>query len=102
MPILRYRPEVYFWEACSLGQRLLLTGYACLIPNSLGVIRITVALFVNVIFLSLLIVVQPYRRFDLNSLAITSSLIQTCGFFAAVRLADEFGLPFSASVNPVD
>eukprot|EP00966_Prymnesium_polylepis_P334388 7389761-Prymnesium_polylepis.2 len=83
----RYRPEVYYWEAVSLGQRLLLTGYACLIPNSLGVVRTIIGLFVSVIFSSLMIVVQPYRRFDLNSLATASSLIQTCGFFAAVRSA---------------
>eukprot|EP00966_Prymnesium_polylepis_P080194 1858259-Prymnesium_polylepis.1 len=34
-----YRPAVWGWESCSLLQRLLLTGYACLIPNSAGVIR---------------------------------------------------------------
>jgi hypothetical protein len=71
----------------SLGQRLLLTGYACLIPNSLGVVRIIIGLFANIVFSSMLIIVHPYRRGDLNALAIVSASIQTCAFFAAVRCA---------------
>ena len=83
-PCGRYRAEVYFWEMLSLAQRLLLTGYACLIPNALGIVRVIIGLFVSIVFSSLLIVVQPYKRPDLNSLAVVSSSIQTCAFFAAV------------------
>ena len=75
---------MYYWEACSLGQRLLLTGYANLIPNSLGIVRVIIALLVNMIFSSLLISLQPYKKFDLNVLAISSATMQTCAFFAAV------------------
>ena len=81
----RYRAEVFWWESATVVQRLLLTGYACLIPNSLGVVRITMGMFVSIVFSSMLIVVQPYKRVDLNNLATTSNLIQTCGFIAAVR-----------------
>ena len=43
-----------------------------------------IGLCVNIIFSTLLILVQPYKRYDLNVLAIISTLIQTCGFLAAV------------------
>ena len=80
-----YRPEVYPWEVLSLAQRLLVTGYASLIPNHLGVIRLLCALYVTIAFMLLLVIVQPYKRFDLNALAVASFMIQTSVFLTAVR-----------------
>jgi len=86
-----YRAEVYYWETISLSHRLLVTGFACLISNSLGVVRMVTGVFVNIIFSMLLVIVRPYKRDDLNILATASSSIQTCGFFAAllIKLYDD-------------
>jgi hypothetical protein len=84
-----YRPEMYYWEAASLAHRLLMSGYVSLIRNSLGVIRLTVALLMSILFASILMLVQPYARFDLNALAIASNLTLTVALLAAVRMPRE-------------
>eukprot|EP00966_Prymnesium_polylepis_P293686 6782566-Prymnesium_polylepis.1 len=38
-----YRPEIYFWEIVSLAHRMALTGYVSLIPSSLGIVRLIIA-----------------------------------------------------------
>eukprot|EP00966_Prymnesium_polylepis_P242010 5597000-Prymnesium_polylepis.1 len=54
--------------------------------------------FVSIIFFSLVVIVQPYRRFDLNVLAMASNLIQVCAFFAAllIKLHDDFNFYWTA------
>ena len=75
---------MFFWESVSLLHRISLTGYVSLIPNSLGIVRLTIALGTSIIFSCCLLVVQPYKRFDVNALAAASNLILTCALLAAV------------------
>ena len=75
---------MFFFEFVFLAHRIALTGFVSLIPNSLGIVRLIIAIAVSIIFLSVLMIVLPYKRFDVNALAIAANLILTCSLITAV------------------
>jgi len=96
--LYEYRNEYICWETCSLMHRLLLSGYASLVPNTFGNVRIVSALAVSIVYSSLLMVIRPYKRADVNSLAVASNLVVTSAFVTAllIKLHDDISLRWSA------
>ena len=65
-----YEPQYYFWEAVYLAQRLILVGFVQFIPREQEHLRLLVGMLVALSYLILLLTTKPYRRNDLDSLAV--------------------------------
>ena len=65
-----YEPQYYFWEAVYLAQRLILVGFVQFIPREHEHLRLLVGMLVALSYLILLLTTKPYRRSDIDSLAV--------------------------------
>ena len=97
-----YRPEAYLWEVLEVLRKLTLTCFVLLIDERLEEARTLVALLVSILFLSLQMATQPFRRSEDNWLAtmaylslvvvyLTVLLLKMCEQDAEV-CEDSFGL----------
>ena len=76
-----YRPTYFWWDLISLFQRLVLTGWVVFfIPIESDVWRIFIGLLTTIGYLSLIQFVQPYKRADINTLAIATQFSLVCVF----------------------
>ena len=76
-----YRPTYFWWDLISLLQRLVLTGWVVFfIPIESDVWRIFIGLLTTIGYLSLIQFVQPYKRADINTLAIATQFSLVCVF----------------------
>ena len=73
-----YKADYYFWEPLLLLQRLSVTGFVRLLPETNKSVRIIVGLLVVLIYLLFLTLASPYKRKDVASLAVFAN---TCLFF---------------------
>ena len=65
-----YEPQYYFWEAVFLFQRLLLVGFVQFIPREYEHLRLLAGMFVALLYLILVLSTKPYKRDDIDALAI--------------------------------
>jgi len=98
-----YRPEIDLWEVLEVLRKLTVTSFVMLIDEEHEQARVLLALLVSIIFLSLEIWVQPFRRIADNWLAHVSNLALVLVYLAILvfkvcdgdsEACDEFG--FSA------
>ena len=81
-----YEPEYFFWEPIFLLQRLTILGFMQWIPRELALIRIQGGLIFTLLYTIVLMFVKPYKRYDLNVLAITSQISLIAFFISAINL----------------
>ena len=75
-----YDPAFFWWEIVTLTQRLILTGWVLLIPIEFDAWRIFLGLLTAIAYLSLVQFVRPYKRKELNTLAIAAQFSLVCVF----------------------
>ena len=59
-----YNQDHMWWEPVDILRKLLLTGFILLIPQDAAFLRLFTAMFITFTYLLLLLVVQPFKRFD--------------------------------------
>ena len=79
-----YLPACFWWEPVFLLQRLCISGFLQLIPDSHGFVRVLTGLMATVLYLALLLATQPYKRRDFNLLANAAQFALVCVFFGSV------------------
>ena len=70
--------QYFYWEAIDLVRRIILTGGLLIIRDSVETIRSIVALLTSLVWAALLFSTYPFKRFDLDVLAIISAFALTC------------------------
>lgn len=92
-----YRPKVYLWEVLEVLRKLTVTSFVMLIDEQHTQARVLVALLVSILFLSLEIWVQPFRRLAgthvelaLVMSYLTVLVFKICDSYS--EACDEFGL----------
>ena len=92
-----YKPTFFWWEIVSLTQRLVLSGWVLLIPTGSDAWRVFLGLLTTIGYLSLILYVQPYKRKDLNMLAIVAQFSLVCIFLggAFIKLLSGDGVEFT-------
>ena len=65
-----YEPRYYFWEAVYLMQRLVVVGFVQFIPREYEHLRLLTGLFTALLYLILVLSTKPYKRDDLDALAV--------------------------------
>ena len=70
--------QYFYWEAIDLVRRIVLTGGLLIIRDSVVTIRSIMALLTSFVWVALLFSTYPFKRFDLDVLAITSAFVLTC------------------------
>ena len=88
-----YDRRVFWWELVELVRRLVLVGFLQFIPDSYAMLRLLVAIWTSIVYLSLVLIVRPFKRDDDNALAITAASLLLATFFAGqlIYLNDELG-----------
>ena len=87
-----YRPEVYLWEVLEVLRKLTVTSFVMLIDEQHAGARVLVALLVSILFLSLEIWVQPFRRDEDNWLAHMSNLALAISYLTVLvfKMCDSY------------
>ena len=93
---MRNEPRVLCrWDVLEILRRILLTSFVLFIPKDRSYIRLLVALFVTLLWQTVLFVVRPFRRNKDNNVAIVAQLslvaVFTCTFVLKFHasIADE-------------
>ena len=93
-----YLLAYYWWDFVPLLLRLTLNGFVVLIPEQLEMWRILIGTMVALFYLIILELVRPYKRRDVNFIAIATQVSLVCCFLGATflkfynRLADDYSI----------
>ena len=68
------------------ARAVILVGFVQLVPPSLHYVRLLAAVIVTVVYLVLFLLLKPFKRDDVNALAMGSQSLLTCVFIAAQTL----------------
>ncbi|EOD14192.1 hypothetical protein EMIHUDRAFT_470646 [Emiliania huxleyi CCMP1516] len=82
-----YSARFLFWEVFDLFRKIFLTSMVLFIDHEYGarkLLRTVVAAIVSAMFLTILALARPYRRFDDLCLACIANLLLTCCFASGV------------------
>ncbi|EOD08755.1 hypothetical protein EMIHUDRAFT_459945, partial [Emiliania huxleyi CCMP1516] len=79
-----YKRNWYWWEAADLARKLFLTGFVLLVAEEEdSFVRLVVAVLVCSCYAVAIALVQPYKRFEDNILAVATSLVLLLLFLGA-------------------
>ena len=81
-----YEPQFFFWEAIFLLERLLIIGFLQWIPPNLALVRLQVGQIVTLIYTVVLLLLRPFRRHDMNLLAISAQITLLAIFYGAINV----------------
>jgi hypothetical protein len=81
-----YEPRYFFWETIFVFQRMLVIGFFRLIPDRLSLIRLQLGLLTTLVYMVLLLFMKPFKREDLDILAIGSQICVLAFFFGALNI----------------
>lgn len=84
-----YECAYLYWEVIDLWRKMFLTSMILFIDTSEGsskLLRLTVAIVVSALYLSLLALVRPFRRVDDGALACAANLMLICAFASGMVL----------------
>ena len=81
-----YEPEFFFWEPIFLLQRLIIVGFIQFIPPSLSLIRLQLGQIVTLLYTIVLMFLQPYKRRDMDVLAVTAQISLLAFFYGAINI----------------
>ena len=86
-----YEPWAFWWEPIFLLQRMCIVGYFQVIPEEYAFIRVLSGLLLSIVYAMSICSLKPYKRFDVDVLAITSQFALVCVFVGAtvLRLFDD-------------
>ena len=86
-----YRAEFFCWELLELMRKLTLTGFVLLIPQTMTLLRLTIALLITIGHLVLLQQAAPYKQRFTAHFAVATSLTLTCTLLMAalIKMYDE-------------
>ena len=86
-----YEPAYFWWEPIFLFERLIISGWMQLIPRSLAMVRLQLGQVVTLLYTIVLMYVQPYKRDDIDVLAIGCQITLLAFFYGAttIKLHDE-------------
>jgi len=80
-----YEPTLFFWESIFVFERLVVVGFVQWITSS-ELLRLQAGLLTTLGYLTLLLFLRPYKRHDLDILAIGAQLLLLGFFFAALNI----------------
>ena len=81
-----YEVDYFWWEPVSLLQRLCIVGFFQMVPEEYGFMRVLAGLLLSIVYAMTLCALKPYKRRDLDLLAITSQFALVCVFMGATVL----------------
>ena len=79
-----YRDECFYWEVLELARKLLLTGFVLLIPQQFEVLRVVLAILIQVVHGVMLQAVQPYKVQTTMFFAVAVSVVLQCTLLLAL------------------
>ena len=81
-----YQLAYYWWDVVPLLLRLTLSGFVVLIPEHLEMWRILIGTMIALLYLIVLELIHPYKRRDVNYIAISTHVSLVCVFLGATFL----------------
>ena len=94
-----YKPTYFWWDVLALIHRLVLTGWVVFFINiENDVWRLFLGVLTTIGYLSLIQFVQPYKRKDINTLAIATQFSLVCVFLGGtfIKLLSSDGIKSGA------
>ena len=81
-----YEPHYFFWEPVVLFERLVIVGFLQWIPPTHYFLRLQTGQIVTLIYTVALMFIQPFKRYDMDVLAIAAQLSVLAFFYGAINI----------------
>ena len=81
-----YVPAFFWWEPVFLLERLFIVGFVQFIPPRYSLLRLQASQIVILIYTVLLMYLKPFKRADMNLLAIASQITLIAFFYGALNI----------------